>query len=53
MNLFGNIDLLISKKTVLNRNNRKNMTEYELSQKAKEILREYKYIFIICGFYKF
>ena len=43
----GNIDLLISEGTVLNRNNRKNMTEYELSQKAKEILREYKYIFIV------
>ena len=43
----GNIDLLISEGTVLNRNNKKNVTEYELSQKAKEILREYKYIFIV------
>lgn len=47
--LIGNVDVLISEGTVLNRSDKKNLTEYELSQQAKEILKKYKYVFVVAA----
>lgn len=45
----GSIDALICEGTTLNRGCSFSMTEYELSQKAKQIMRDNKYVFIACA----
>lgn len=44
-----NIDLLIIEGTTLSRNNQVHLTESELELKAKEIIKQKKYVFILCS----
>lgn len=46
---IGKVDALICEGTVLNRNSNKSMTEYELSRKAALLLKNNKYVFVICA----
>ena len=45
----GKIDLLITEGTSLSRESSKSMSEYELQNRAKELLKKYKYAFILCS----
>lgn len=44
-----NIDLLIIEGTTLSRNNQVHLTESELELKAKEIIKQKKYVFVLCS----
>ena len=46
---IGEVDFLICEGTVLNRSAQKSMTEHELSQQAAGLLKENKYVFVICA----
>ena len=45
----GCVDALICEGTTLNRSSSISLTEYELSQKAKQIMQENKYVFVACA----
>ena len=45
----GAVDILICEGTTIGRSTVTSMTEYELSQKAKQILQDNKYVFIACA----
>ncbi|HZJ87792.1 MAG TPA: MBL fold metallo-hydrolase [Sphaerochaeta sp.] len=45
----GQVDALIIEGTNLGRKNQKVLSESELSQKARELIRQYKYVFVICA----
>lgn len=45
----GKVDALICEGTMLGRSSEKSMTEYELSQKAGELFKENKHIFVVCA----
>lgn len=42
----GEVDYIISEGTLLSRSNKKIMTESQLEQRAKEIMKKYKYVFV-------
>lgn len=46
---IGEVDALICEGTTLNRSSSPSMTEYELSQKARQVLRDNKYVLIACA----
>ncbi|MCD8235068.1 MAG: MBL fold metallo-hydrolase [Prevotellaceae bacterium] len=46
---IGQVDILIIEGTMLTRKNETILTEAELSQKAAEIMRENKYVFVHCS----
>ena len=43
------IDILITEGTLLSRNNPKMITEYQLKEKAEQLLNKYKYAFVLCS----
>lgn len=45
----GCVDALICEGTTLSRNNATSLTEYELSEKAGQIMQENKYVFVACA----
>ena len=45
----GSVDVLICEGTNLNRQEATSMTEWELSQKARHLLEENKYVFVACS----
>lgn len=46
---IGKIDVLITEGTTVSRNDIVPLTEYELQQKIKKYLSEYKYVFVLCA----
>jgi len=44
-----NVDLLITEGTTLSRNNQIHLTEYDLELKVKELIKQKKYIFVLCS----
>jgi len=43
------IDIIIIEGTTLSRNNQLHLTEYELELKARELIKQKKYIFVLCS----
>lgn len=46
---IGKVDVVVTEGTVLSRANIKPMTEAELQQRARNYLKQYKYVFILCS----
>ena len=47
--IIKKVDVLICEGTVLKENIQKNMSEHELSEKAKLLLNKNKYVFVVCA----
>ena len=45
----GNIDLLVTEGTNLSIRSTETLSEYDLQKRAKELLNNYKYVFVICS----
>jgi len=45
----GKIDVLITEGTLLTRSNNKMITERDIMASAKELIREHKYVFLLCS----
>ena len=45
----GQVDVLITEGTTVSRENYKFITEAKLQQKAKELMKKYKYVFVLCS----
>jgi ribonuclease J len=48
-NEVGNIDVLITEGTLLNRDNKRMISEKELQDKAYQLFKEYNYAFVLCS----
>ena len=46
---IGKVDTLVTEGTTLSRQNIQPMKEYELQQKVKEYIDQYKYVFVLCA----
>jgi len=46
---IGKVDTLITEGTTLSRNDNQPVTEYELQQKTRVYLEQYKYVFVLCA----
>lgn len=46
---IGQVDFLITEGTMLSRNNERVPSEYDLQSKAKQLMKEFKYVFVLCS----
>lgn len=46
---IGQVDFLITEGTMLSRSNENVPTEYDLQAKAKQVMKQFKYVFVLCS----